>query len=178
MYIEDIIEKATDPCTHPDELYQIYDEHKVRGYKRQILEAIGSNPNTSTELLEYLFTKEPNMADIVFDNPVMPLLILEDPLLVTNWFIKFHSSIFRYNKLLSLELQNIAVRTERLEIFLHLLESKTTAPSIIEDIAKRINIEKYIIGNYEIANLIFKHPNAPESIKSLQVKKPPLATVL
>ncbi|BAZ09305.1 hypothetical protein NIES4071_11130 [Calothrix sp. NIES-4071] len=173
MYIEDILEKATDPCTHPDELYQIYDEHKVRGYKRQIIEAIGSNPNTSLELLEYLFTKEPNMADIVFDNPVMPLLILEDPLLVTNWFIQSHNSIFRYNKLLSLELQNIALRTENRDIILHLVESKTTAPSIIEEIAKRVNIAQ----NSVIANLLKKHPNAPENITNLQLKKPPLATV-
>jgi hypothetical protein len=178
MYIEDILEKATDPCTHPDELDQIYNEHKVRGYKRQIIEAIGSNPNTSLGLLEHLFAKEPNMADIVFENPVMPLLILEDPLLVTNWFIQFHSSIFLYNKILSLELQNIAVRTGRIEIFLHLVESKTTAPSIIEDIAKQINLtERYNIRNSNIAALIFKHPNTPESIKDLQPKKSPLATV-
>ncbi len=179
MYIEDILEKATDPCTPPDELFQIYNEHKGRGYKRPIIEAIGSNPNTSTELLELLFTKEGSMADIVFDNPVMPLLILEDPLLVTNWFIQFHDSIFFNNKKgLSIELQSIAVRTGRIEIFKHLVQSNYTEQSIIEEIAKLINIERHIIANSDIANLIFKHQNAPEGIKNLQLKKQPLATVL
>jgi hypothetical protein len=177
MYIEDVLEKANDPCTHPDELEQIYNEHKIRGYKRQILEAIGSNPNTSTQLLEHLFTREPNMADIVFENPVMPLLILEDPLIVTSWFLKCYDSIFRYNKLLSLDLQSIALRTEHREIFFRLAESKTTAPSIIEEIAKRINIERCALRDSSIAHLICKHPNAPESITNLLVKKPPLATV-
>jgi hypothetical protein len=170
MDIEDILEKANDPCTSPDELYQIYVEHKTRGYKRPIIEAIGSNPNTSTELLECFFTKEASMADIVFNNPVMPLLMLENPLLVSDWFRQYYSSIFRYNKILSLELQYIALKTECKEIFLHLVELKTTAPSIIEGIAKRINIERYTTANSTIAIQIFKHPNAPESITNLQLK--------
>ncbi|MBF2063615.1 MAG: hypothetical protein IGS39_04165 [Calothrix sp. C42_A2020_038] len=168
MNIDDILEKATDPCTPPEELHQIYIQHKTRGYKRQVIEAIGSNPNTSTELLEYFFTQEPNMADVVFNNFVMPLLLLENPLLVTNWFIQHHNSIFRYNKLLSIELQEIALKTERIEIYVHLAQCKNTAPSILESIAKRININKYAKTNSSIITNILKHPNAPESITNLR----------
>lgn len=170
MYIEDILEKANDPCTSPDELQQIYLEHRTRGYKRPIVEAIASNPNASTELLEYLFAQESAMADIVFENPVMPLLILENPLLVNDWFVKHYTAIFRYNKILSLDLQNIALKTERTEIFLRLVDLNTTAPEIIEAIAKRINIDKHLVASSPIALKIFRHRNAPESIKELRLK--------
>jgi hypothetical protein len=86
MRFKEIKREAADPTTRPARLAAIALQHHKRTV---LLELVGQNPNTpKSELLE-LLAKVPTA---VLENPVFPLLLLEDPTL----FERLAPSTFAY----------------------------------------------------------------------------------
>lgn len=157
--ISSIIIEASDENTLPDQLESIYKQHRNRAYKVKITSVLAANPNASIELLKQLFINEPGMANIVLENPVLPLLLLENYEILKNWVIEGRNRIFLY-KQPSTELQQIALSTKDKNVWLELVQLAYTDIEIVETIANSLDLEgkRYTdFQNMSIEQNIAKH---------------------
>ncbi len=139
--ISKIIIEASDENTLPDQLESIYKQHRNRAYKLKITNALASNPNASIELLKELFINEPGMANVVLENPVLPLLLLENYEILKTWVIEGKNRIFLYKQPCE-ELQQIALSTNQKDVWLELVQLAYTDIEIVETIANRLDLEE------------------------------------
>ncbi len=157
--ISDIIIEASDENTLPDQLESIYQQHRNRGHKLKITNALASNPNASIELLKQLFINEPGMANIVLENPILPLLLLENYEILKSWTIEGRNKIFTY-KQPSKELQKIGLSTNDKSVWLELVKLSWTDIEIIEAIASSFDWHEkknHQYQNFYIKQHIAKH---------------------
>ncbi len=157
--ISDIIIEASDENTPPDQLESIYQQHRNRGYKLKITNALASNPNASIELLKQLFINEPGMANIVLENPILPLLLLENYEILKSWAVEGKNKIFTY-KQPSKELQKIALSTNDKSVWLELVKLSWTDIEIIEAIASSFDWHEKLHIHYQYISIkqhIAKH---------------------
>jgi hypothetical protein len=157
--ISSIIIEASDESTLPDQLESIYQQHRNRAYKLKITNALASNPNASIELLKQLFINEPGMANVVLENPVLPLLLLENYEILKSWVIEGRNNIFIY-KQPSEELQRIALSTNDKNVWLELVKLAYTDVEIVETIASSLDLEAKRYTDYQnmlIEQNIAKH---------------------
>jgi hypothetical protein len=157
--ISSIIIEASDENTLPDQLESIYQQHRNRAYKLKITNVLASNPNASIELLKQLFINELGMANVVLDNPVLPLLLLENYEILKEWVVEGRNKIFLY-KQPSQELQKIALSTNDKNVWLELVQLSYTDIEIVETIANRLDLEEKRYTDYQnifIEQHIAKH---------------------
>jgi hypothetical protein len=157
--ISSIIIEASDENTLPEQLEAIYQQHCNRAYKVKITSVLAANPNASIELLKQLFINEPGMANIVLENPVLPLLLLENYEILKNWVIEGRNRIFLY-KQPSEELQKIALSTKDKNVWLELVQLAYTDIEIVETIANSLDLEGKRYTDYQnifIEQNIAKH---------------------
>lgn len=72
------LEEALDENTPPERLRDLIDQ-SITAYDYYVYKAVARNPNTPTEILFEFLSGHAFYAEQVLENPVIPLLILEDP---------------------------------------------------------------------------------------------------
>ncbi|BAZ17408.1 hypothetical protein NIES4071_92860 [Calothrix sp. NIES-4071] len=122
---KDILNEALDPTTAPNILAEYYKMSSTLLEKESFLKAIATNPNTDKNTLKEIFISEAGMAnEIILNNPVTPLLVLENARIFEDWIVKCHKKIFAEE--LCDELIEVAIKTKNIHVYTKLAESKHT----------------------------------------------------
>ena len=87
------LKRANDPATSPEDLDALLDPRVLPGDMSPIFRAVAMNPNISTSRLRAL---APHYPEAVLSNPVLPLLLLEDPALVEQFSWEALEALTRY----------------------------------------------------------------------------------